>query len=315
MTKRVCCFVLVLAMLFCPMVYAPALGSSVRVVVDGSLINFPDQQPITRNNRTYIPVRLAAEGMGAEVSWDVQNGTMVVYISSIDVVLRLQVGSPELSHGFRRLPLYGYSTTMDVEPILVNNRVLIPIRFVAEALGWSVTWDAGSGTVNLDKASAISRKPAAEVKPLVSSLKDYVQRQQSLITSYDPAYFGTSATAWSNNDALLIHEEYMDDYNPELENNQSFNVSTTRYFFKDKKPVCVRMTSTRDKDEDFCAYFSEQGEMLCFCDANGREYLGIEIDQARWGKYAFYYQVGCGMYLYVTELLKYYVVYGAIPVP
>ncbi|KGF07039.1 hypothetical protein HMPREF1634_06390, partial [Tissierellia bacterium S7-1-4] len=42
--------------------------------------------------------------------------------------------------------VYGY-TTMDVAPYIKNARTMLPIRYIAEALGMSVSWDAKTRTV------------------------------------------------------------------------------------------------------------------------------------------------------------------------
>lgn len=43
-----------------------------------------------------------------------------------------------------KLYLNGEEIKTDVEPVLVNNRVLVPIRVISEALGMNVTWDNNS---------------------------------------------------------------------------------------------------------------------------------------------------------------------------
>ena len=49
--------------------------------------------------------------------------------------------------------------TMDVAPVIKGNRTMLPIRFVAEALGFSVTWDKGSRTVILSDKDIIVAIP------------------------------------------------------------------------------------------------------------------------------------------------------------
>jgi len=44
---------------------------TIRVVVNGTKINFPDAEPfIDENSRTQVPIRFVGEALGADVSWD-----------------------------------------------------------------------------------------------------------------------------------------------------------------------------------------------------------------------------------------------------
>jgi len=50
-----------------------------RVVVNGSRINFPDAQPfIDENGRTQVPVRFVSEALGADVGWDGKTKTVTI---------------------------------------------------------------------------------------------------------------------------------------------------------------------------------------------------------------------------------------------
>jgi cell wall-associated NlpC family hydrolase len=45
----------------------------------------------------------------------------------------------------------GKSVPLDVAPIIVNDRTLVPVRFIAESLGASVSWDATTNTVAINQ--------------------------------------------------------------------------------------------------------------------------------------------------------------------
>ncbi|GAE90976.1 copper amine oxidase-like protein [Acetivibrio straminisolvens JCM 21531] len=48
-----------------------AVELPIRVVVNGTKINFPDAEPfIDENSRTQVPIRFVGEALGADVSWD-----------------------------------------------------------------------------------------------------------------------------------------------------------------------------------------------------------------------------------------------------
>ena len=106
-----------------------------------------DSTPILESNRTFVPIRFIAEALGCEVTWggDLPNGNRdEIIIKKDDNIINLFIGS--LLYYVNGL--YEY---MDVEPFLdENDRTLVPIRFIAEALNAKVTWggDLENGNTN-----------------------------------------------------------------------------------------------------------------------------------------------------------------------
>jgi len=86
-----------------------------------------DVAPFITGNRTMVPIRLVSEALGATPRWDRVTRTAYIYYN--DTVLRLPVGEP----------LPGEMGT----PLLRNNRVLVPLRFVIENFDAFTFWDAG----------------------------------------------------------------------------------------------------------------------------------------------------------------------------
>jgi hypothetical protein len=48
----------------------------------------------------------------------------------------------------------------DVPPIIIDNRILVPVRFVSENLGATVQWDSANQTVIITSNDKLSIKPA-----------------------------------------------------------------------------------------------------------------------------------------------------------
>jgi len=76
-------------------------------------------------------VRFIAEELGAEVDWDPASRT--VTIEANDDVIILTIGSNSFT-------MNGETQQMDVAPRLAGGRTLVPVRFIAEALGKCVDW-------------------------------------------------------------------------------------------------------------------------------------------------------------------------------
>jgi sugar lactone lactonase YvrE len=94
-----------------------------------------DEAPFTENGRTLVPFRFIGEALNAEILWD-SNQKKASYIldgNRVDVVV-----------GSTTAYLNGKEVTLDVPPMIKNGRTFVPIRFVTEALGASVIWEANT---------------------------------------------------------------------------------------------------------------------------------------------------------------------------
>lgn len=107
-----------------------------------------DSMPILQNNRTFVPIRFVAEALGCDVIWggDIEGGNRdEIIIRHDDVEVNLFIGDTSYY-------VNGVHNMMDVEPFLdENDRTLVPIRFVAEALGATVVWGGDLPNGNRDE--------------------------------------------------------------------------------------------------------------------------------------------------------------------
>ncbi len=129
-----------------------ASEASPTIKVDGREIIFRDDQaPVIMEDRLYVPVRRVIETMGASVEW---NGTKkTVTIDSADNIKRivLTINSPEISI-FTFTSVFHADEekiTNDVAPVVMNDRTMLPIRVIAEALGATVQWTQETLSTNI----------------------------------------------------------------------------------------------------------------------------------------------------------------------
>lgn len=109
----------------------------VSVLLDGNNLTF-DVPPVIRNDRTLVPLRAIFEALQADVQWVPE--TRTVLATTATSVIQLQIDRTEASVNGRPVPL-------DVAPTIVDDRTMVPVRFVAEALGAEVKYDAATRTV------------------------------------------------------------------------------------------------------------------------------------------------------------------------
>ena len=114
------------------------VGTSVVMTIDSKtvLVNNEmdtlDVAPYIKDSRTYVPLRALAQSFGADVNWDETTGEITVDGNGTKVVLEV---------GKTTYTVNDNEKTMDVAPELDSaaGRTLVPVRFVAEALGYTVT--------------------------------------------------------------------------------------------------------------------------------------------------------------------------------
>jgi len=128
-----------------------AIELPIRVVVNGTKINFPDAEPfIDENSRTQVPIRFVGEALGANVSWDGNTKKVTITLNGKKVVLQI---------GNKNYEVNGQQKQMDTVALLKESRTFVPVRFVSEALGATVKWNANIRTVYIDMNGDVAPSP------------------------------------------------------------------------------------------------------------------------------------------------------------
>ncbi|MDD4297324.1 MAG: stalk domain-containing protein, partial [Ruminiclostridium sp.] len=116
------------------------VSGEVNVYVNDTKIAF-DTQPVFIKNRTMVPIRGVFEAMGATVDWD--NNEKIV---TIEKGIKIQV---QLDN--QKALVDGKTILMDVPAVGINGRILVPIRFISEALKANVDWVNSTKTVFINE--------------------------------------------------------------------------------------------------------------------------------------------------------------------
>lgn len=106
-----------------------ALANGERTYVDTA--NY-EVAPIIADSRTLVPVRFISEKFGAEVDWNAETRTATV--NDGIRVIKLTLGSDKMY-------VNDEEVTLDVAAQVVNDRTLIPLRALVEAMDKKVFWD------------------------------------------------------------------------------------------------------------------------------------------------------------------------------
>jgi len=110
----------------------PQGTGNIRVTVDGSLVVFDDVQPQMVGSRVLVPVRGVFEYMGFDVDWISETRTATLDRPGVSIVIP--------ANG-RTFTVNNEVITPDVPQQMINRRLMLPLRAVAEAVGGTADWD------------------------------------------------------------------------------------------------------------------------------------------------------------------------------
>ncbi len=107
-----------------------ALAAEIHIYVDNKEVQC-DVSPYLEKGRTYIPMRFAAEPLGAKVTWD--NSTKTATFTKEDTVVKVTQNATVAY-------VNGEAKTLDAPATNRSGRIFVPIRFVSESLNCYCQW-------------------------------------------------------------------------------------------------------------------------------------------------------------------------------
>ena len=108
----------------------------------GRLIDNNGTMPVLSSGRTMLPIRAVIEALGGTIEWD--NDTFTTTIKIDNKNMKIKVGD-------KVAYVNGAAKSLDVPAQLINQRTMLPLRFVMENLGGTVTWDDNTQIVVITK--------------------------------------------------------------------------------------------------------------------------------------------------------------------
>ena len=164
--KRIIAIFLILIITVCPLtIYA----QGVSVYLNDSRLYF-DVQPQIINGRTMVPMRKIFESLGAVVTWD--DASQTATGKKGDIIVNISIDSKTL---FKN----GVPKLLDVAPMLIDSRTLVPVRAIAESFDCNVEWIAETQTVKISTDGSYSldktKLTASEISDKVSPSVFYIE--------------------------------------------------------------------------------------------------------------------------------------------
>ena len=109
---------------------------AISVTLDGEKMEF-EVDPIIVNDRTMVPFRAIFEALGMTVTWDGETRTAIGKTDDLTIELPIDDVNAKVN---------GKIVKLDVPAMIVEDRTLVPLRFVSENSGAKVDWDAETRT-------------------------------------------------------------------------------------------------------------------------------------------------------------------------
>ncbi len=126
---------------------------NITVAIDGALVKM-DVPPIIVDDRTLVPVRAIAEMSGAKVNWNETERKVQLLLNDREIQLIIDNNVALVD---------GEKVTLDSAAMIVQDRTMVPVRFIAETFGYEVQWYENISRVNL--ISPTPEKPEEPEQP------------------------------------------------------------------------------------------------------------------------------------------------------
>lgn len=121
----------------------------VTVFIDGMNM-MSDQAAVLMDGRTMVPTRAIAESLGIMVGWD--ENTQTVTFNSDSLSASMVVGETVIN-----VTKDGTTTAepIDAPTLIMNDRTMVPARFVSEIFGAKIGWNKNTQTVAVISSDAV----------------------------------------------------------------------------------------------------------------------------------------------------------------
>lgn len=178
-----------------------AASKTIKLYLDGQKLS-SSVAPRLINQTTMVPVRVIAEGLGANVTWDKKSQIATLSNDNTTIVLPIN-GSYAI--------LNGTTKSLEQSTIVIDGVTLLPIRFVAENFGLIVKWDASTYAVSLWRTNSDVSGSDPAVDPDVPVLPpdqypalQSIQMINNLLTIATDGSFSPSVSILTNPDRLVV---------------------------------------------------------------------------------------------------------------
>ena len=135
---------ILLGLLFLLGTTVPAFAKDVTVQLDGSPLSCR-HAPVIENDRVLVPMRDIMEPLGYEVIWNEKDRSITA--KDADTTMYLTINNAYAT-------VNNTQVVLDAAPRIIDDVTMVPLRFMADYSGASVSWDQNAYTVSIQRGGA-----------------------------------------------------------------------------------------------------------------------------------------------------------------
>ena len=121
-------------------------AKEVKIEIDGKAMVPKDMPAVIIDGRTMLPMRQIAQELGCEVNWN-EAAKQIYVMRGSDII----VFTVDSKTGYEN----GKEFTMDVPATIVNDRAMLPVRALADALHLNIKWDDPNRIVSIQSGDTV----------------------------------------------------------------------------------------------------------------------------------------------------------------
>lgn len=192
----------------------PSSASSqpeITILIDGQIQSF-DTAPEIIEGTTFVPMRGIFEALGADVKWNNARREAVAEKDGKEIILKINSKTV-----FNDSQL----DTLLQAPYIKNERTMMPLRYIGEALGYDVKWDGTTRTITIDSDTTSAGDDSAllsyddsiaraiEVSPNCKSAHLTYKQANQQLKEFQGLYGGINEFfVWQNRKDLTIYRSW-----------------------------------------------------------------------------------------------------------
>lgn len=154
-----------------------AKESGVDVYIEGKLLEYEGQQPIIRNGTTLVPFRKTFEALGYKVEWNAAERKASGKKKGMEIELTIDSLNAQVN---------GKVAKLSVPAQIINQSTMIPLRFVSENSGYTVSYEKISGTAVIRIGKGDSAGAGQPQGGTVEQAEPYVAKGRVVNAQGDP---------------------------------------------------------------------------------------------------------------------------------
>ncbi len=145
-------------------------AENVYLYINGKRIENISMPPIIINGSTLVPAREVFEPLGATVSWKKDTEEVIISYKETTIIIKINSNTATVNNS---------TEPLSMPAKIINNKTMIPARFIAQSLGLKVEWDKTTRIINIREFPNEPINPIIEIpieEPTVSKTEETTEQ-------------------------------------------------------------------------------------------------------------------------------------------